>query len=236
MISANCKQFISGLAFLLMLQSCGGGGSSSGNTAGIGGGTVSNPASAPGTVVYSSNPAVYTKDVQITENSPTVSGGVATSFTISPALPAGLSLNAANGMITGTPTLVTPATTYIVTSASSAGSATVSISIATLAPANPLAKLGLARESYGVWDRTGYNTVTQYPFTRGQDYSDTWSHVNGVASGTFDWSFLDAQLQFADSQHEQINVQISPIGGALGGSMPTWMPHLSDYLSCNFLN
>jgi hypothetical protein len=30
------------------------------------------------------------------------------------------------------------------------------------------AELGLPREAYGVWDRSGFNPVAQYPFTRGQ--------------------------------------------------------------------
>lgn len=82
--------------------------------------------------------------------------------------------------------------------------------------------LGLPRESFGVWDRSGYQTVAQYPFTRGQAYSEVWAAVN-PAQGAFDWTALDAQLAFADSQNEQFNIQISPIGGAKGSSMPAWL-------------
>ncbi|MEI6234217.1 MAG: Ig-like domain-containing protein [Planctomycetota bacterium] len=83
------------------------------------------------------------------------------------------------------------------------------------------AELGLAREAYGVWDRGGNNTVATYPFTRGQEYVNTWQNVNS-ARHTFDWSSLDAQLQFADSQNEKFIIQIEPIGGGSNG-VPPWI-------------
>jgi hypothetical protein len=97
------------------------------------------------------------------------------------------------------------------------------------------AELGLPREAFGVWDRSGFNTVAQYPFTRGQSYAETWFNVNR-ARGVFDWTALDRQLAFADAQNQKFIVQILPIGGAKGSSMPTWMfsknggdvPSLSD--------
>ncbi len=82
--------------------------------------------------------------------------------------------------------------------------------------------VGLSRESFGVWDRSGYQTVAQYPFTRGQEYSAVWAAVN-PSPDAFDWTALDAQLAFADTQNEQLNIQISPIGGPKGSSMPTWL-------------
>ena len=81
---------------------------------------------------------------------------------------------------------------------------------------------GLAREAYGVWDRSGYNTIAEYPFTRGQGYSELWANLN-PARGAFNWAALDAQLEFADAQNQQLNVQLSPIGGSAGSSMPAWM-------------
>lgn len=97
------------------------------------------------------------------------------------------------------------------------------------------AELGLSREAYGVWDRSGFNTVAQYPFTRGQAYEETWFNVN-KARGVFDWAALDRQLAFADTQNEKLIVQITTVGGSKGSSMPAWMfiknggdvPSLSD--------
>lgn len=52
------------------------------------------------------------------------------SFTISPALPAGLTLNVATGAIGGTPTVVSPATNYTVTATNLSGSGTAIVNIA----------------------------------------------------------------------------------------------------------
>lgn len=96
------------------------------------------------------------------------------------------------------------------------------VDVSTDATATPATALGLPRESFGVWDRSGYQTVAQYPFTRGQEYSEVWATVN-PAPGSFDWTALDAQLVFADTQNEQLNIQISPIGGPPGSSIPPWI-------------
>jgi uncharacterized repeat protein (TIGR01451 family) len=45
----------------------------------------------PSALSYSTNPAIYTKGVQIAPDSPTNTGGTAISYAVSPALPAGLS-------------------------------------------------------------------------------------------------------------------------------------------------
>jgi hypothetical protein len=50
-----------------------------------------------------------------TSNSPTVTGGSLSSYSISPALPAGLTLNSSTGVISGTPTVVTSTTNYTIT-------------------------------------------------------------------------------------------------------------------------
>ena len=81
---------------------------------------------------------------------------------------------------------------------------------------------GLARQAYGVWDRSGYQSVADYPFSRGQGYSQTWANVN-PSKGTYQWAELDAQLAFADAQNQSFSVQISPIGGAKGSSMPAFL-------------
>ena len=97
------------------------------------------------------------------------------------------------------------------------------LTVLLLAPwAKLRAELGLPREAYGVWDRSGFNTVAQYPFTRGQSYAETWFNVN-LARGVFDWTALDRQLAFADAQNEKFIVQILTVGGSRGSSMPVWM-------------
>ena len=83
----------------------------------------------PGNLAYDTPTAVYTNGKMITANSPTSSGGAVVSYAVSPALPAGLSLDSSTGAITGTPTAVTAQATYTVTATNSSGSTIASISI-----------------------------------------------------------------------------------------------------------
>ncbi|MBK8790900.1 MAG: putative Ig domain-containing protein [Holophagaceae bacterium] len=56
---------------------------------------------------------------------PTNSGGPAVSWSISPAAPAGLIFSAADGSLSGTPTVVSAATSYLITATNSGGSSSV---------------------------------------------------------------------------------------------------------------
>jgi len=84
---------------------------------------------APSALSYSNNPAIYTKGLAITANIPTSSGGAVTSYVVSPALPAGLTLNPTTGVISGTPTVATPTASYTVTATNSGGSTNATLSI-----------------------------------------------------------------------------------------------------------
>ena len=64
---------------------------------------------APSALSYSTATAVYTKGVQIAPNNPTSSGGAVSSYSVSPALPAGLSLSSTTGIISGPPAAVAAA-------------------------------------------------------------------------------------------------------------------------------
>jgi Putative Ig domain len=112
--------------FLLIFQlsACGGGGGS--------GGAPQTPG--PSDLVYPS-PPVLIVGTAVTPLTPTVSGTV-TQYAISPALPAGLSMSATTGEISGTPTAPAAKTGYTVTASSSSGStsATVSIQVDSSAP------------------------------------------------------------------------------------------------------
>ncbi len=87
------------------------------------------PTEPPTGLTYSMNPAVYTKGIAITPNTPSSSGGAVVSYAVTPALPAGLSLDASTGVISGTPTAAAATADYTVTAANSAGSTTVAVSI-----------------------------------------------------------------------------------------------------------
>lgn len=81
------------------------------------------PASSPDTLSYDMPRALYVTGESIATNHARVTGGPVTSFTVSPALPNGLSLDAQNGAITGTPTTLQRETSHVVTASGTGGSA-----------------------------------------------------------------------------------------------------------------
>jgi len=95
-------------------------------------------------------------------------------YIVTPALPVGLILNA-NGSITGTPTIATAATDYVVTAINSGGSASYTLNLAVTA------SLGLAKETFS-------KTVVAYP----NPFSDTFkiglsaNNSNPIAIAIYD--------------------------------------------------
>ncbi len=98
----------------------------------------------PSALRYASSTAIYTKGVLVTANIPSSSGGVATLYRISPALPAGLSLSSSTGIISGTPIAATAANIYTVTASNlgSSTTATLTITVIDASPAQTLPNLG----------------------------------------------------------------------------------------------
>jgi len=92
-----------------------------------GGGGGSTPA--PSALSYTTGTAVYTVGAAIPADGPTSSGGAVSSYSVSPALPAGLSLSASTGVIGGTPTAVTATASYTVTASNSGGSTTARLNL-----------------------------------------------------------------------------------------------------------
>ena len=104
---------LSAVAAMLFLASCGS----------SGGGTQ------PPMLSYATPNAIYTKGTAIPPNTPTDSGGATSSYAVTPALPAGLSLNPATGVVSGTPTAVTAQAVYTVTASNAGGNSSVALSI-----------------------------------------------------------------------------------------------------------
>jgi 6-phosphogluconolactonase (cycloisomerase 2 family) len=111
-----------------LLTACGGGGDSKAPP----GPPAPGPAvTAPSALSYTS-PNVYVVGTAITALSPTVTGTV-TTYSVAPALPAGLQL-AANGQISGTPTAAAAQTTHVVTASNSGGNTSFNLVITVNAP------------------------------------------------------------------------------------------------------
>ncbi|MCB1193750.1 MAG: putative Ig domain-containing protein [Leptospiraceae bacterium] len=84
---------------------------------------------APSSLSYAGNPFVFTKDATITAVNPTVTG-TPVSYSVTPALPTGISINTTTGQLAGTPTVLsTTATNYTVTATNSGGSTTFVLTI-----------------------------------------------------------------------------------------------------------
>ena len=97
-----------------------------------------NVVTAPTALSYSSNTAVYTVGTVIPTNTPTHSGGDIDSYSVSPTLPTGLSLDPKTGIISGTPTTATAVASYTVTATNTAGTITATLSITVNSPAGPI--------------------------------------------------------------------------------------------------
>lgn len=84
---------------------------------------------APTSLTYPTSTATFTVGTAITPLEPTTTGGEVSAFTVTPALPAGLTISRSTGIISGTPTAATATATYVVKAANGAGSVTFPISI-----------------------------------------------------------------------------------------------------------
>ncbi len=81
-------------------------------------------------ITYSPSSFSFTTGTAIAAITPTSTGGAVATWGIAPALPAGLSLNAGSGVITGTPASVHSVTSYTVTATNATASGTATLTIA----------------------------------------------------------------------------------------------------------
>jgi len=92
-------------------------------------------------------------------------GGAVSSYSISPALPAGLSFNTSSGIISGTPTVASAATNYVVTASNLGGSATYTVNITIISGCTPTtATINQTACGSYAWHGTTYTTSGSYTF------------------------------------------------------------------------
>ncbi len=94
----------------------------------------------------------------------TAGGGAVTNYSISPALPTGLSIDANTGTISGTPTVVSAAKNYTVTATNAGGTATSILSIVVNCVPTSSSTTHSACGSY-TWNGTTYTTSGTYTKT-----------------------------------------------------------------------
>jgi hypothetical protein len=114
-----------GIGTVAALTGCGGGGGSSTTTTNP---TPTPPSVTPPSGLSYQSPVQGTVGVALTALNPTVTGTV-TSYSVSPSFPAGISLSASTGVISGTPTAAAAKATYTVTASNSGGSTTFGLQL-----------------------------------------------------------------------------------------------------------
>ncbi|MFN8011208.1 MAG: putative Ig domain-containing protein [Holophagaceae bacterium] len=164
------------------------------NAAGSGSTTVTiivDPATAAPSISYSPSSATLTVGTPMTAMTPANTGGAATSWSVSPALPAGLSFGTSNGQISGTPTAAAAQANYSVTASNAAGSnsatVTLTVNAASQAPvvsnltATPATVTGTQSTTLS-WTVTG--TVTSQVLTPGDVPIPVGTTTISVTPGT----------------------------------------------------
>jgi hypothetical protein len=117
--SIGSLRFAAVSSLLMLMLGCGG--SSSSTTAG-------NQTTPPSSLAYVEESITAVVGVAISVDTPKVTGTVS-SYAVSAALPAGLSLSTSSGAISGTPTVTSPNASYTITASNSAGSTTATIQL-----------------------------------------------------------------------------------------------------------
>jgi uncharacterized repeat protein (TIGR01451 family) len=135
----------------------------------------------PSGVTYTPTSVNLTKDVAMTTLTPTAAGGGAiTSWSVSPALPAGLSLNTTTGVISGTPTAVTPLTNYTITASNAGGS---NSTIMTLQVIDVVPTIEYLPNDLSMTNNTASGDLPLSPTSTGAGTIVSWSVSPSLPSG-----------------------------------------------------
>lgn len=113
---------------------------------------ISQRVMAPANLHYADEAPIYRIGQAMVPNVPTADGGAFTQITVTPSLPSGIKLDPVTGVISGTPTLLSPRTNYTVTVSNSAGSSSVVLGLSVESTTPAPASLGYReqRALYGV--------------------------------------------------------------------------------------
>jgi N-acetylneuraminic acid mutarotase len=135
---------------------------------------------APSGLNYPTPPA-FVVNTAITALTPTVTGTV-TSYSVSPALPAGLNLSTTTGVISGTPTAAAAKASYVVKATNSVGSTTAVVSIVVEAATS--AGLTITSQPTSISVPAGATATLKVAATGNGTLSYQWYTVSFGSSGT----------------------------------------------------
>lgn len=146
----------------------------------------------PANLTYSTTAAMYPPGVAITPLLPTASGGAVVSYSVEPALPAGLTLDPQTGVISGTPTTPGDAATYVVTATNSGGQATVTLTFGVGAP------LAITTQPATVAKNVGASATFSVVATGGGTLTYQWKRDGVAIPGARSESYTIAATVAAD--------------------------------------
>jgi gliding motility-associated-like protein len=140
--------------------------------------------SPPPPVITYPTPQVYTTLDAITPLAPTNTGGAAVGYIIDKPLPAGLTLDPATGIISGAPTVVSPAADYTITAHNDGGTGSFTVNITVIAkvlPPQAITFAALPVKTYGDVDFAPDATSTNntIPVTYISDNTGVAVFLNG---------------------------------------------------------
>jgi len=153
---------------------------------------------APSSLSYTPSSQTVRSGTAITEMVPSSSGGAVASYTISPALPSGITLNASNGKISGTSTqTLSGSITYTITATNTVGSTTAEITlIFNTAPTGVGLSPATIAENEAIGKVVGTLTTTD------EDTGDTHTYTLVSGNGSTDnakFTIAGNQLKAAES-------------------------------------
>ncbi|QEC63317.1 hypothetical protein FRZ54_12265 [Mucilaginibacter ginsenosidivorans] len=146
-------------------------------------------------ISYSPSTVTYTVGTSISPLSPTNTGGPADTYSIGPSLPAGLSFNTTTGVISGTPTTTSPATTYVISADNDKGTSTTSVTITCNNPSvpnisySPSTKTAVVGTAITAWTPTNSGgTATSWsintPLPAGLSFNTSTGAITGTPTAT----------------------------------------------------
>jgi hypothetical protein len=178
---------------------------------------------APSALSYTPSTISGTVEVAISSLTPTVTGTVDT-YSVDPALPDGLSIDAGSGVISGTPTAVAASDTYTVTAANEGGSTTATVTVTVNSADTPqeqyLASYGLVKgtpEAAGTADPDGDGLNNAGEFAFGT------SPVSGASRAVTQESVVGG-IKIKWLQRSGINYTVKStvnLGSAFSGPVPS---------------
>ena len=165
---------------------------------------------APSNFSYAS-PQTFSIGQAITPVTPAVTGTV-TSYSVSPALSNGLTLNTTSGAISGTPTAMMAQTTYTVTATNSAGSATTNV-VVTITDMKP-ATISYPSKTVALATNQPVNTLLTPSVADGGGTITSWSINPSLPAGlSFGASGAITGIPTADSPATAYTITAGNSGG-----------------------